>query len=394
MRLNRTGWRRLAALASMLCATACVPPRVAGPKKAAAPVLALASFSDLPGWQDDTLTELMPALRLQCHKLAMLPADTALGGADNEAATYGGRAGQWAAACAAVLAQPPNADPRETLEHWFAPYRAATPALVTGYFEPVLLGSLHQGGIYQTPVLTRPSDLSTGTTHDDQGRPVMGRLIDGALQPYWTRAEIEAGAAGDATHPLAWLASPEDLFFAQIQGAAVLQLDGGGTLRLAFDGRNGRPYTPIGRVLTKNGAIADNQVSMQSIRAWLDAHPAQAKSVMDQNESYVFFRVAPEGDPLMGPPGALGVALTAGRSAAVDKNFLPLAAPLFLDSTVPDGRPWRHLVLAQDLGSAISGPARVDIYMGAGPQAAEWAGRMRQPGTLWVLLPRPETHGS
>lgn len=351
------------------------------------PVLELVSFNDLPDWGADNLPELMPALRLQCRKLALLPPDTSLGGADM-AATYGGRAGQWSEPCRDVLALAPNGDPRPLLEHWFAPYRLSPPALVTGYFEPILPASLHQGDKYQTPALSRPTDLAASTQRDAGGRPVMGRRVGGTIQPYFTRAEIEAGATSATTHPVAWLASPIDLFFAQIQGSALLQLDTGGTLRLNYDGRSGRPYTPIGRVLEEQGAIPHEQVSSQTIRAWLEAHPAQAKAVMDRNESYVFFRPDPDADPTLGPPGALGVALTAGRSAAVDKAYIPLAAPLFIDSTVPDGRPWRHLVLAQDLGSAIAGPSRVDVFLGAGPPAEAWAGRMHQQGQVWILLPR------
>ena len=131
---------------------------------------------------------------------------------------------------------------------------------------------------------------------------------------------------------------------------------------------------------------------MQSIRAWLDAHPGQAKALMDRNESYVFFRAVPDADPSLGPIGALGVALTAGRSAAVDRGFVPLGSPVFVDSTVPDGRVWQHLVLAQDLGSAIAGQARLDVFLGSGDAAGEWAGRMHQAGRVWLLLPRPPAH--
>jgi membrane-bound lytic murein transglycosylase A len=262
-------------------------------------------------------------------------------------------------------------------------------ALVTGYFEPILRGALHRGGIYQTPALARPADLVQGGPPDALGRPGLGRYAGGRIVPYYSRAEIEAGAMGDAARPVAWLASPEDLFFAQIQGAARLALAEGGTLRLAFDGRNGRPYTPIGRVLAQQGAIAPGAISMQSIRAWLDAHPGEARAVMDRNESYVFFRAVPDADPQLGPIGAMGVALTAGRSAAVDRSVVPLGSPVFVDSTVPDGRAWQHLVLAQDLGSAIAGQARVDVFLGSGQAAGEWAGRMHQLGRLWLLLPRP-----
>ncbi len=327
-------------------------------------------------------------MRLQCTRLALLPADTSLGG-EGLAAAYGGLAGQWTDACAAATALTPGDDPRLFFQSWFQPYRVPAPALVTGYFEPLIPGSLQRFGAYQTPVLARPTDLREGTARDAEGRPVLGRLVNGSLVPYYTRAEIEAGAADSVTHPIAWVRSPEDLFFAQIQGAMLLQLPDGGTARLAFDGRNGRPYTPIGRILRDQGAIPADRISMQTIRAWLDAHPADAKALMDHNESYVFFRLAPDSDPALGPPGALGVALTEGRSAAVDKRYLPLAAPLFIATTIPDGRPWRHLVLAQDLGSGIEGTTRVDIFFGAGAPAAAWAGAMHQPGQVWLLLPRP-----
>jgi membrane-bound lytic murein transglycosylase A len=373
-------------LAAALAGCAPKPVLVA---PAPAPLLAGAQFRDMPGWDADHVVELMPALRLQCRRLALLPVDTALGGA-GLARIYGGRAGQWADACAALRALPAGADLHGFFETWFAPYRVAGDALVTGYFEPVIPGALAQGGRYQVPVLARPADLVTGGPADAQGRPGLGRVVDGHVVPYFSRAEIEAGAVGRAARPIVWLRSPVDLLFAQIQGSARVQLAEGGVLRLAFDGRNGRDYTPVGRVLAQMGALAPDQVTMQSIRAWLEAHPAQAKAVMDRNESYVFFKVAAVDDPALGPVGAMGVALTAGRSAAVDRAFLPLGSPVFVDSSLPDGRVWRHLVLAQDLGSAITGQARVDVFWGVGPVAASWAGRMRQAGSVWLLLPRPE----
>jgi membrane-bound lytic murein transglycosylase A len=366
----------------------CAPQPVAV-APAPAPLLAGANFRQMPGWSADHVDELMPALRLQCRRLALLPVDTALGGI-GMAKAYGGRAGQWADACAALRALPPGADLHGFFETWFAPYRVGGDALVTGYFEPVIPGALVPGGAYQTPVLGRPADLVSGGPADAQGRPGLGRVVDGHVAPYFSRAEIEAGAMGGQARPIAWLQSPVDLLFAQIQGSARVQLAEGGVLRLAFDGRNGRAYTPVGRVLEQMGAMTPDQVTMQSIRAWLAAHPAQAKAVMDRNESYVFFKVAAVDDPALGPAGAMGVALTPGRSAAVDRAFLPLGSPVFVDSSLPDGRVWRHLVLAQDLGSAIAGQARVDVFWGVGPVAASWAGRMRQPGSVWLLLPRPE----
>jgi membrane-bound lytic murein transglycosylase A len=374
-----------AAVLALAGLAGCVPKPVA--PAPVAPLLQQARFQDLPGWRADRLGEVLPALRMQCRRLALLPADTALGGT-GLAGAYGGRAGDWADACGALRALPDDADLHGFFQSWFQPYRVSAGALVTGYFEPVLAGALQRGGRYQVPVLARPADLVQGGPPDAQGRPGLGRSVGGRIVPYFSRAEIEAGAMGDAARPIAWLASPADLFFAQIQGAARVQLAEGGVLRLVFDGRNGRPYTPIGRVLVERNALPKDQVTMQSIRAWLDAHPADAKAVMDRNESYVFFRAMPQADPSLGPMGAMGVALSAGRSAAVDRNFLPLASALYVDSTIPDGRRWQHLVLAQDLGSGIQGQARVDLFLGVGPAAADWAGRMHQSGSLWLLLPR------
>jgi membrane-bound lytic murein transglycosylase A len=379
---------RRAALGLACAVAACQKPPA--PVAAAAPpgpTLAAAAFTDMPGWANDPLGEVLPALRLQCRRLALLPADTALGGQDL-AATYGGRAGQWAEPCAAALALNPGDDTHRFFESWFQPYAVTEPALVTGYFQPVVPGARQLSAGYQVPVLARPDDLVRAGGTDESGRPSLGRMANGSIVPYWPRAEIEAGAMGDAARPIAYLASPVDLFFAQIQGSVRVQLAEGGVMQLVFAGRNGRPYTPIGRVLVEQHILAPDQVSMQSIRTWLDAHPDQAKSLMDRNESYVFFREADDADPNLGPPGALGVDLTAGRSAAVDKRFIPLGAPVFVDSTVPDGRTWRHLVLAQDLGSAIAGPARVDLFLGVGAPAVDWAGKMHQPGKIWVLLPR------
>ncbi len=364
----------------LLAGCAAPPPNV--------PALQQAAFAELPGWRSDDLSGFDAMLALQCRRLALLPADAPLGGTDL-AQSYVGHAGNWADACAAWRALPPRADLHGFFSTWFQPYRLGETALVTGYFEPVLHAALHRGGIYQTPVLARPADLVQGGPPDALGRPGLGRSLGGQIVPYYSRAEIDAGALGAAARPIAWLASPQDLYFAQLQGSAQLTLAEGGTLRLAFDGRNGRSYTPIGRVLAEQGALPPEQISMQEIRAWLDAHPAQARALMERNESYVFFRAVPDADPSLGPTGALGVALTAGRSAAVDRGFVPLGSPVFVDSTVPDGRVWQHLVLAQDLGSAIVGQARLDVFLGSGQAAGDWAGRMHQAGRLWLLLPRP-----
>ena len=318
---------------------------------------------------------------------------TPLGGAPGEVAN-GSLAGQWQAACRAIGNVPPGDEAalRSTLEAWLQPYKVEAPGLFTGYYEPEVAGALTASPAFPTPLLARPADLvqAQAPQSDPNGPPVVGRAVAGLIQPYWTRREIEAGAAGTAARPLFWLRNPVDLFFLQIQGSGRVRLPDGGVQRVAFDGKNGQPYTPIGRALIARHALAPDQVSMQSIRAWLEAHPAEAKGVMDLNDDYVFFRLVADADTDHGPPGAMGVLLTAGRSAAVDRHFIPLGAPLFLDTTDPlTGQAWRRLVLAQDLGSDIKGAARTDVFLGAGDHAALLAGAMRQGGTEYVLLPRP-----
>jgi membrane-bound lytic murein transglycosylase A len=346
----------------------------------------------MPGWAGDHVAEALPALLAQCRKLVSMPPDMPLGG-QGLSQLYGGTAGQWGAACAAVRGVAPDDRAVRTLiEAWFQPYEINAAGLVTGFYEPQARGAWQRGGVFQTPVLARPTDLveTPPSAADPNGRPVMGRLVANHLVPYWTRAEIEAGSAGARTHPVLWLADPIDLFFLQIQGSGRVVLPDAHVVRLAFAGSNGRAYTPIGKKLIERHVLAPDQVTMQSIRAWLDANPAEARMLMNQNDHYVFFRLDADAGVAPGPPGALGVNLVPGRSAAVDRHFTPLASLLFLDTTDPLTRaPWRHLVLAQDLGTDVIGPARVDLFMGAGDMAALRAGQMRQPGTAYLLLPRP-----
>ncbi len=380
MRFRR---RSLAAAASAWLA-GCTPAPQDGALRAT-------RFDAIPGWSADTLADTLPALKAECRRFALLPADTWLG-SSGAAAQAAGRAGQWTPSCAAALSLAPGdaAGARRFYEAWFQPYRIDAPALVTGYYEPEVPGALAPGGAYAVPILARPRDLVQARPSSPGAAAPVGRLQDGRLVPYWTRQELEAGRAGYAARPLLWLQDPADLFLLQVQGAGRVRLADGTVVRVAYDGKNGRPYTPLGRVLVQQGALAENAVSLQSVRAWLAAHPDQARAVMDRNDDYVFFRVVLGADAGDGPPGALGVDLVPGRAAAIDRLALPLGVPLFLDTTDPvDGAPWRRLLLAQDLGSDIVGPARADVFLGAGRAAEQRAARMHQGGTEYILLPRP-----
>jgi membrane-bound lytic murein transglycosylase A len=382
------------------------PPRVElPPEPPPEPELALepAGFEDLPGWTEDDLGEALPALLASCRVFARRALEEPIG-PDGLA----GRAGDWREPCAAVarLAEP-GADPgapslRLLLEERFRPWEATNrgdpEGLFTGYYEPSLRGSRRRQGAYRTPLHTRPRDLvevDLGEFREDlSGRRIAGRVEDGRLRPYADRSGIEGGALAGRSLELVWVDDPVDAFFLQIQGSGRVELEDGSVVRLGYAAQNGHPYTAIGRELVDRGEMALEEVSMQSIRAWLEAHPEEAREVMAANASYVFFRVL-EGP---GPLGSLGVPLTPGRSLAVDAGFLPLGAPLWLDAAaphVPAGaaepageRPLRRLVAAQDTGGAIRGPVRGDVFWGPGERAEILAGYMKHPGRLWLLLPR------
>jgi membrane-bound lytic murein transglycosylase A len=390
--MRHSVWQVLAAVA--LCA--CVAQPSGQPAMGLRPV----AFNELPGWRDDAHAAVMPALRRECALLTGEPADQSLAGAGT-AAKLGGTVGQWVPLCNAAASVPAGDDTaaRRMLERQLRPYiisqNGATQGLFTGYFEPEVAGSLQRGGPYQTPILRRPPDLvqaDLGAFADDlKGRSIAGRIAGNRLVPYDDRAQIRAGALAGRDLALAYLADPVDAFFLEIQGSGRVRLPNGDILRVTYDGENGWPYVPIGRLLVADGELKRDNVSMQTIRAWLEAHPDRAPSLMDANRSYVFFRLLPAAAD-EGPPGALGVALSPGRSLAVDARFLPLGAPVFVVTSDPlNGSPWRHLLLAQDRGGAIKGSVRGDIFFGWGAEAEALAGHMQQQGTAFILLPRAAT---
>jgi membrane-bound lytic murein transglycosylase A len=393
------------AVVLVLALLGCVPPGRA-PTTAAKPELSLSpvTFADLPGWAQDRPAEALPVFLAGCGELADAAKGQPLGG-QGLAATLGGPPAAWQPACAAgALVRPgDDAAARAYFEAYFQPYAVADrtapagsrqQARFTGYFDPEVRGSRVPGGPYRSPLLGRPPDLvqvSLGTFAADlKGRSIAGRVQDGRLVPYYDRAEIESGVLARRRLELVWLTDPVDVFMLQVQGSGRVDLPDGHVVRVTYAGQNGLPYVPIGRVLADRGQIPLDQVSLASIRAWLEQHPAQADEVMDRNPSYVFFREVTDLRPDQGPPGALGVPLVPLRSLAVDRAFIPLGAPVFIATTDPvTGAPLQRLMLAQDLGGAIKGPARADIFFGWGRAAEDRAGRMRAEGHEFLLLPRP-----
>jgi membrane-bound lytic murein transglycosylase A len=382
--------RRIIAGVLLAALAACAPRAPVPPTAPPAPKLALApaAFADLPGWTLDRHAELLPALARSCARLARLPDERDLGLAGNARA--------WREPCAAAARIPAgdHAAARAFLETAFRAFAIADEAngpegLFTGYYEPELRGSLTRGGSYTIPLHARPADLVTvdlGEFRPElRGQRIAGSVQDGALRPYAARGRINAGALDGRTDVLVWVDDPVDAFFLEIQGSGRVTLPDGRVLRLGFAAQNGHPYVAIGRTLIERGALTRETVSMQSIRAWLAANPRDARHVMETNPSYVFFRVI-EGD---GPLGSEGVALTPGRSLAVDRSFLPMGVPLWLDAEDPldPTARVRRVVMAQDTGGAIRGVVRGDVFWGAGADAAERAGRMRARGRYWLLLP-------
>lgn len=385
--MGRGGLLLVAVLGLAACAAG--PSYTPGPKAvttSAGLKLDPVTFADLPDWNQGRQFEALTAFRRSCRKLIALPADAPVG-PDG----FAGQTSDWLAACrsASTIGAGEDDSARLFFQHLFRPYRLSDAkngdeGFLTGYYLPRVRGSREHRPGFDVPLYRRPPDLVTG----DDGR--LGRLADGSLQPYYTRAQIDAGALSGRGLELVWLASPIDAFFVSIQGSAEISLSEGGKLHLGVASSNGWSYTAIGRVLVERGALAKADVSMQSIRAWLEANPKAGQAVMAANPSYVFFRKIKPRAPEDGPDGAMGVALTAGRSLAVDRRFVPLGIPIWVAGQNPDRADDRtqRLLISQDTGGAITGPVRGDVFWGTGAAAAARAGIMREFGNDFLFLPR------
>jgi membrane-bound lytic murein transglycosylase A len=372
--------RRKASLVAALLLAGCAAP-TAPPSSPLR--LTRATFADLPGWRQAGLDDALASFRRGCAALAKKPSDTAMGGAG-----FGGTLADWRAVCDADAG-----DARGFFESRFTPYAVGPDegGLFTGYYEPELLASPMRGGEYQTPIYGLPSDLiqvNLGTFDPKlAGQRIAGRVDGHSLVPYATRAQIDARPP--PSQVLLWVADPVALFFLQIQGSGRARLPDGRVVRLAYAGANGQPYTAIGRTLIAQGALTRENVSLQSIRAWLAAHPDQAQAVMETDLSYVFFAQNELGDTNLGGTGTLGVALTPKASLAVDPRLNVLGAPYFVatEANANNPDPVQALLVAQDTGGAIRGAVRGDIFFGFGAEAEDRAGHMNTPGKLFVLLP-------
>lgn len=346
------------------------------------------SYKDLPGWGPAAAFTGLASFKRSCKVISVMPVDQALGGA-GPAAALGGRAGLWRGACAAAKAiAPDDAEAAETFfTTWLVPYEAATPTRITGYFEPVYPGSeVHIRG-YDVPIYGRPRDLvnaNLAAFRDTQGKKrIVGRLRYGTLVPYYTRAQIEAGVIRREAKPVAWVKDPVDAYMIQLQGAARLRLPDHKLIELGFDATNGRAYTPIGKLMVEKKYLSADDVSITSISRWLRAHPDEAKTLMDANKNYVFFKRIRGVPDDLGAPGALGVPLTPEGSIAVDEKAVPLGAPVYVATKSLD-----RLATAQDIDVGAHGTQALQLFFGIGHDAAEKASATDETGRIFILLPR------
>jgi membrane-bound lytic murein transglycosylase A len=363
--------RRFRWFLPFLVLTGCVQPQTGIVQNVpGAPPITSIAVDALPGWAADDTASALAAFVQSCKAIALMPPDQSLGGI-GIAQQAAGQAGQWQNSCngAETVAPGDSSAARTFFENYFVAYEINGQALITGYFEPEYPGSKNYAPGFTVPLYARPAD------------PALANL---------PRAAIDTNALYRKTPVTAYLSSPVNAFMLQIQGSGRILLPNGQTLRVGFDGQNGQPYTPIGRILVAEGDLTPENVSFQSISAWLKSHPDQAPAIMEQNTRYVYLKPLGGLPDNEGAPGALGVPLTAGRSLAVDESVIPLGMPVFLATTDPITQAaLNQLTIAQDTGGGIHGASAADLFFGAGPQAEATAGHMQQPGNLYILVPRP-----
>lgn len=360
------------------------PPATAIPaeKPVEKPVVAfnplrVSQWSVIPGWRSDLLHQSWGAFITSCGALKNQPA--------------------WQTVCSAasLMREPARDQVQRFFETNFTPYQivnedGSEQGLITGYYEPLLRGSRTRTATYRYPVYAVPDDLlvlDLAELYPElKNLRLRGRIDGRRVVPYYNRAQIENGSAAVSGKEIVWVDDAVELFFLQIQGSGRVRLSNGEMVRVGYADQNGHPYRSIGRLLVDRGDLPLERASMQGIKAWARQNPDKLRELLDYNASYVFFRELPS--TLPGPLGAQGTPLTARRSIAVDPRYVPLGAPVFLSTTQPNSaQPLNQLMMAQDTGGAIRGAVRADFFWGFGDEAGALAGRMRQNGKMWVLLP-------
>jgi membrane-bound lytic murein transglycosylase A len=353
-------------------------------------------FAAIKGWQTDDHVSALAAFRLSAAHHLETPYK-------QRQITFDGTV--FNVACQASLE--PDINAKAFFEFWFEPHvivpdgqRGNFTGKVTGYYEPIIETRLNKGDGFETPFLRRPDDLIELNDAEVERLNGMrfGRMTDSKITPYFNRPDIDGGALAGRNLEIAYVRDPVDAFFAHVQGCGRLQLPNGetsgeksGEIRITYDGKSGHEFTGIGRILIDSGEIPVAQISMQSIRDWLKAHPLRVSEILHHNKSYIFFREEPVADFTLGPIAAAKVPVSAGRSIAIDRNIHAFGLPFFvsaseLKSLEPDG--FSRLMIAQDTGSAILGAARADLFIGSGDAAGAIAGSINYEAQFHILLPR------
>lgn len=363
------------------------PPAVAGAR------LLPVAFDDLPGWAADDHAAAFATFLRTCRRLQET-------GDDLRPALAGPPALKSVCRMALAAGDLGTGEARRFFEEQFSAWSIAPDigeGFLTGYYEPEVEGSRAPSSDYPVPVLRRPADLVTIRSGETlPGLPpglAAARRTAAGHEPFPDRAAIQDGVLDGQGLEILWLRDRVELFMAQVQGSARVRLPGGEVLRLVYAGRNGHPYTSIGKVIVTEGHMRLEDMTLASLKGWLRSHLAEADRIMRMNRSYIFFDLAEGLDPAAGPIGGASVSLTPLRSIAIDRGLWPYGLPFWISARLPLGEAgadtgFARLMIAQDTGSAILGPARADLFLGSGPEAGDRAGAIRHPGAFTVLWPR------
>lgn len=370
------------------------PTEPAKPQKPT-PMFRPVTFKQLPGWEEAGLKKSLETFQISCRAFVKQNPEQVVGTDHIDLQVK-----DWQPACKVALEiKPVTAEAaKEFFQEWFQPVefydKETGPGLFTGYYVPAIKGSYTKTKEFSVPLYETPKDLVTSDLglffNDLKNRSIVGRLVKRKIVPYYTRAQINNGAIKGKAKVLVWINSPIDRLFLEIQGSGVIELQNGKTISVGYDAQNGMPYTAIASVLIKKGVMTKDNASMQAIKRYLTEHPKQINKVINQNKSFVFFRKMVKGVAL----GSQGVSLTPGYSLAIDKQWIPMGTPLWLDTTRPDlnkpddNKPMQRLMIAQDTGGAIRGKIRGDVFWGGGERATLIAGHMKNSGHYWLLLPK------
>ncbi|STX28330.1 Membrane-bound lytic murein transglycosylase [Legionella beliardensis] len=353
-----------------------------------------ASFAGLPGWNEANTKKSLSTFQISCKTFLRQDPERDVGSQQIPL-----KVKDWYPACreALTLQDATETQARHFFQRWFKPVafydKDTVHGLFTGYYQPLLHGSLTKTDEYNVPLYGLPSNLVTinlgAFSPDLANRRIIARIENNQVLPFYTRAEINKGKIKDKAPVLVWINSHIDRVFLEIQGSGIVELPNGERLYVGYAGENGATYTPIAKVLIDRGIMTKDNASMQRIRAYLEAHPKEILPVINRNKSFVFFQTLNHTAAM----GAQGVALTPGYSLAVDRKWIPLGTPLWLDTTRPNKnsdnqKPLQRLMIAQDTGGAIRGVVRGDVFWGAGDRATYIAGHMKNEGRYWLLLPR------